>query len=155
MRIYYYSIWLIKVKLAIVRRSYRMTRRFFTLFAPLFVLFWIAGTNHCAIEYILSEHTESAQSNCSSHPSKSPEGHAEGFPCSSKSLVTVRDGFFAKVKDNLGIVILSYFLVEVGSLESNIFISRARNPKDVEPESYEEGVLDSLSIAPNAPPITA
>lgn len=153
--IFSYSLWLIKVNLAIVRVSYRMTRHFFTLFAPLFVLLWIAGTNHCAIEYVFSGHAESSQGNCSSHPDKSPDSHNEGQPCSSKSLVSSTDSFVAKAKGELNLVVLASFsFLKTTLLESSVFNCRTGQPKNLEPGFYK-GVLDSLSIASNAPPVTA
>ena len=132
-----------------------MARKYFSILGPLFVLLWIAGTNHCALEYVFGANASSTQGECESHPDKSSDSHQEGQPCATKSLVAGGEQLQITAKvavDEHTLVRAVYAAVlmfaEVQHLRAQQFTS------DLLHDPFSQPLI-SLSIASNAPPVSA
>lgn len=132
-----------------------MARKYFLLLAPLFVLLWVAGTNHCALEYFFSVNAATAQGDCESHSDKSADSHKEGQPCAAKSIVAGGEQLQVKTKiavsDLAQIHLVFAALLNFGT-EQDFKVPRDFNDLLFDPFTQR---LSSLSIASNAPPVTA
>ena len=132
-----------------------MARKYFSILGPLFVLLWIAGTNHCALEYVFGANASSTQGDCESHPDKSSESHQEGQPCATKSLVAGGEQLQIKVKvaaSEPALVQAVYAAVLMFADEQHSKTHQLANDLLHDPFSQP---LISLSIASNAPPVLA
>lgn len=132
-----------------------MTRKCFSILGPLFVLLWIAGTNHCALEYVFGANASSTQGECESHTDKSSDSHQEGQPCANKSLVAGGEQLQIKVKVTASeptLVRAVYAAVLMFSEEQHSKDHQHANDLLHDPFCQ---LLISLSIASNAPPVLA
>ena len=132
-----------------------MARKYFSILGPLFVLLWIAGTNHCALEYVFGANASSTQGDCESHPDKSSESHQEGQPCATKSLVAGGEQLQIKVTvaaSEPTLVQAVYAAVLMFADEQHSKTHQLANDLLHDPFSQP---LISLSIASNAPPVSA
>lgn len=132
-----------------------MARKYLSLLTPLFILFWVAGTNHCAIEFLFSSGTPSTQGECEKHSEKSPDSHQEGQPCISKALISSDKPNLTGVKlvqDSLAPVNLFLQALVSGFKDDTQVSNFLLYDSALEPYG---GRLVSLTIASNAPPTTA
>ena len=132
-----------------------MTRKYFSILGPLFVLLWIAVTNHCALEYVFGANTSTSQGECESHPDKSSDSHQEGQPCATKLLVAGGKQLQIKAKVAVGeqtLVRAVYAAVVIFAEVRHLRAQKLTNNLLHDPFSQP---LLSLSIASNAPPALA
>lgn len=134
-----------------------MARRYFSILVPLFVLLWIAGTNHCAFESLFSADVSNAQGDCQSHPENSSDSHKEGQPCVTKLLPATGEQIQAKVISDLSNSLqnFNYIVLLSRLMLSEQYTSAAPPASRGDPHKASYQSLVSLSIASNAPPATA
>lgn len=132
------------------------------------MLLWFVATHHCVFEQLLSSHghrafaqtattssDSSSQSDCPSHPSGDPSSHSEGKSCgnflqpsssnhlndaSKVVLVPIVNGLVAELSNSLG---YSEPLLWSATISFEAAGAAALSQR-----------AHSLSIAPNAPPVT-
>ena len=132
-----------------------MTRKYFSILGPLFVLLWIAGTNHCALEYVFGGNTSTTQGECESHPDKSSDSHQEGQPCATKSLVAGGEQLQIKTKIAASepTLVRAFYVAVLMFAEEQHFKTRQLT-NDLLHDPFSQPLI-SLSIASNAPPVSA
>ena len=132
------------------------------------MLLWFVAIHHCAFEQLFLSHghlpfaqtattssDSSSQSDCPSHPSGDPSSHSEGKSCgnilqpsSSNQLNDASKLALVPIVNSL-VVVLSNSLSYSDPLLSSTTISfEAANSAALSQRAH------SLSIAPNAPPVT-
>ena len=132
------------------------------------MLLWFVATHHCAFEQLFSSHgnrpfaqtattpsDSSSQSDCPSHSSGDPSSHSEGKSCgnilqpsSSNQLNDASKLALVPIVNSL-VAVLSNSLGYSDPLLSSTAISfEAANSAALSQRAH------SLSIAPNAPPVT-
>lgn len=132
------------------------------------MLLWVVATHHCVFEQLFSGHGHRAfaqtattssdspsQSGCPSHPSGDPSSHSEGKSCgnilqpsSSNHLNDASKLALVPIVNSL-VAVLSNSLGYSDPLLSSTTISfEAANSAALSQRAH------SLSIAPNAPPVT-
>ena len=145
----------LKVFVIVTDKLISMARKYFSILGPLFVLLWIAGTNHCALEYVFGASASTTQGECESHPDKSSDSHQEGHPCVAKSLVAGGEQLQTKAK----VAVSKANLVQVVYAAVLMFAEEqhSKTPQitsDLLHGPFSQPLI-SLSIASNAPPVLA
>lgn len=144
-----------KVFLILTDELISMARRYFSILGPLFVLLWIAGTNHCALEYVFGANSSTSQGECESHPDKSSDSHQEGQPCATKSLVAGGEQLQIKAKVAVGEQTLVRAVYAAVLMFAEVRQLRAQQlTNDLLHDPFSQPLI-SLSIASNAPPVSA
>ena len=145
----------VKVFLILTDKLISMARKYLSLLGPLFVLLWIVGTNHCALEYVFGASASTARGECGSHPDESTDSHQEGQPCATKSLLAGGEHLQIKAKvaaTEPTLVQAVYAAVLMFGEEQHSKTYKLANDLLHDPFSQP---LISLSIASNAPPALA
>lgn len=132
------------------------------------MLLWFVATHHCAFERLISDLGErpfsqnstpysdsSSQSDCPSHPSGDSSSHSEGKTCSTLFQLSSSSQLLDATKATPVPLTSSLLAVLSNSLGYlNPFLSGPTAPFDIADSAALSQCADSLSIAPNAPPIT-
>jgi len=130
------------------------------------LLLWFVATYHCAFEQLISSHghrpisqaattssDSSSRSDCPSHSSGDPSSHSEGKACGTVYQTNSSNQLQDATQVPLVPIIGAFLVALSGSInDSNPFLST---------DSFENANsaalsqrAHSLSIAPNAPPVT-
>ena len=132
------------------------------------MLLWFVATHHCAFEQLLSSHghqpfsqtattssDSSSQSDCPSHPSGDPSSHSEGKSCgnllqpsSSNQLNDANQIAFVPIVNGLLAVLSNSLNYSDPVLSSSTASFETAHLAALSQRAH------SLSIAPNAPPVT-
>ncbi len=117
----------------------------------------MAGTNHCAFEYVLGDNAPTTQGECESHPVSSSDSHQEGQPCAAKSIAAGGGQLQIKAKvaasdpnTNLAVYVVFLQFAEVQHSKTH----QLANDLLYDHDPFSQPLL-SLSIASNAPPALA
>ena len=130
------------------------------------MLLWFVATYHCAFEQLISKHgsqpvsqaatsDSSSPTECPAHPSGDPSSHNEGQSCgtvvqpsSSNELSDATQLALIPIANALLAVLSSTFSYEHSSSLSPTALFETANATALSQRAH------SLSIAPNAPPVT-
>lgn len=132
-----------------------MMRSYLSFLAPLVVLLWIAGTNHCTLEDAFGASSPTSQGECEGHSDSSSDSHKEGEPCATKSLVA--GGEQLQVRAKVAASEPTFERAVYGAVlkfaeEQHLITQQLATDLLHDPCSQQ---LLSLSIASNAPPALA
>lgn len=120
------------------------------IITPILLLLWLVAVNHCAFESLFSAKSPVQSEDCHSHPKEDPSSHPEGLPCTQQTLVSSSQ----QISFELSHVVLSEILILNEQPVKLIFVNKSFIDRD-DISSVGLTHLLSLSIASNAPPITA
>lgn len=129
------------------------------------MLLWFVATYHCAFEQLISKHgsqpvsqaasDSSTPTECPAHPSGDPSSHNEGQSCgtvvqpsSSNQLSDATQLAFIPIANALLAVLSSAFSYEHSSSLNSTALFETASATALSQRAH------SLSIAPNAPPVT-
>lgn len=129
------------------------------------VLLWFVATYHCAFEQLISKHgspvsqaatsDSSSPTECPSHQSEDPSSHSEGKSCGT----VLQPSSSSELRDATQLALVPVANALLAVLSSTFSHERSSNLSSTAPfETANTAALSqrahSLSIAPNAPPVT-
>lgn len=131
------------------------------------MLLWFVATYHCAFEQLISKHgsqpisqaantsDSSSPAECPSHPTGDPSSHSEGKSCGS----VVQPSSSSELRDTTQLALIPLANALLAVLSSTFNYEHSSNLSSTAPiETANATALSqrahSLSIAPNAPPVT-
>ena len=114
---------------------------------------WLAGVNHCAVEMLLFSHSPTT-AECPAHQQGSADSHTESQPCGQNSM----SAYSSLLKDlsARALVFVDHFCsghFQVFEQAQYFTALYSIIDKTDNIAHFHLGALESLSIAPNAPPL--
>lgn len=126
------------------------------------MLLWFVATYHCALEQLIakcsnqpfSQTSTSSEPDCPSHPSDDPSSHSEGKACGT----IFQASSSSQLQDSSQVEFVSIVSSLLADFSSFDYLDQYLSSSAASFESTHSAALSqraySLSIAPNAPPVT-